>query len=414
MHDRLGSRLHAEFAEDGVDVELDGVVADAEALGDLFVGEPAGKELQHFELAMRERLLELDFRTAVRRRGTRDHLIENRKTVGDRVQRGFDLQRAGGAHQETADARALQRRRFAGIREQHHRRHVQLARDVGDFFRFAAAVDHDCIGRGDANARPQVVVDREVAHDVQRRHRLEHREQSGPSERIAARDDDAQRDRPLLKRSSDGSEARVGDAHSLLDITIAYSAIRGYHPRALNVLPTDLTGVLLLEPKVFADARGFFLETYNAARFRDIGIEYAFVQDNHSRSSRGVLRGLHYQEPKPQGKLVRCTRGTLFDVAVDIRVGSPQFGRWFGAELSEENQRMLWIPPGFAHGFCPLTDVADLMYKCTELYDAASDRAIAWNDPQIGIRWPIADPILSAKDAAAPTLHDAKVLPSFR
>ena len=176
---------------------------------------------------------------------------------------------------------------------------------------------------------------------------------------------------------------------------------------------THLPGVLLLEPKVFADARGFFLETYNAARFRDIGIDDAFVQDNHSRSSRGVLRGLHYQEPKPQGKLVRCTRGNLFDVAVDIRVGSPQFGKWFGVELSEENMRMLWIPPGFAHGFCPLTDVADLMYKCTEIYDASADRAILWKDPEIAIRWPIENPVLSQKDAAAPLLKDARVLPSF-
>lgn len=182
----------------------------------------------------------------------------------------------------------------------------------------------------------------------------------------------------------------------------------------MKATETSLPGVLLIEPKVFADARGFFVETYHSARFREIGIDAAFVQDNQSRSVRGVLRGLHYQEPKPQGKLVRCTRGTLFDVAVDIRRGSPHFGKWYGVELSEENMRMLWIPPGFAHGFCALSDVADLTYKCTELYDAHSDRAILWNDPEIGIEWPIADPQLSPKDAAAPRLADAKVLPSYR
>lgn len=182
----------------------------------------------------------------------------------------------------------------------------------------------------------------------------------------------------------------------------------------MKVIETTLPGVLLLEPKVFRDARGFFLETYNAQRFREAGISPEFVQDNHSRSARGVLRGLHYQEPDPQGKLVRCSRGALFDVAVDIRAGSPHFGKWFGAELSEDNMRMLWVPPGFAHGFCALTDIADLMYKCTALYDAAADRAIAWNDPQIGIEWPIAEPLLSPKDAAAPRLRDAKMLPAYR
>jgi dTDP-4-dehydrorhamnose 3,5-epimerase len=179
----------------------------------------------------------------------------------------------------------------------------------------------------------------------------------------------------------------------------------------LKATETSLPGVLLIEPKVFADARGFFLETYNSARFREIGIDRPFVQDNQSRSARGVLRGLHYQEPNPQGKLVRCTRGALFDVAVDIRRSSRHFGKWFGLELSEENMRMLWIPPGFAHGFCALTDLADLSYKCTELYDAQSDRAILWNDPDIGIEWPSRQPLLSPKDAAAPRLKDATILP---
>src|SRR5262249_30254453 len=172
-----------------------------------------------------------------------------------------------------------------------------------------------------------------------------------------------------------------------------------------------LPGVLLVEPTIFGDSRGYFMETWHAEQFRQAGINLPFVQDNQSRSARGVLRGLHYQEPNPQGKLVRCSRGALFDVAVGIRVGSRHFGRWFGAELSEENRRMLWIPPGFAHGFCALSDVADLAYKCTAFYDAAADRAIAWNDPEIGIAWPISTPALSPKDAAAPRLKGAAGLP---
>lgn len=186
-----------------------------------------------------------------------------------------------------------------------------------------------------------------------------------------------------------------------------------YHPRALNVTETSLPGVLVIEPKVLADERGFFMETYHSARFRAFGIGAEFVQDNHSRSVRGVLRGLHYQEPNPQGKLVRCTRGSLFDVAVDIRIGSPHFGKWFGVELSEENKKMLWVPAGFAHGFCATSDVADLVYKCTSLYDAASDRSILWSDPEIAIEWPISNPKLSPKDAAAPRLKDATLLPHF-
>src|SRR3954452_2100008 len=140
-----------------------------------------------------------------------------------------------------------------------------------------------------------------------------------------------------------------------------------YHPPALNVRETSLPGVLIIEPKIFGDARGFFMETYRVDAFRDAGIADEFVQDNHSRSARGVLRGLHYQEPNAQGKLVRCTRGAIFDVAVDIRRGSPSFGRWFGLELSDANKRMLWIPAGFAHGFCALENDSDLVYKCTRL-----------------------------------------------
>ena len=181
----------------------------------------------------------------------------------------------------------------------------------------------------------------------------------------------------------------------------------------MNVRETSLPGVLLIEPKVFGDDRGFFMETYRADVLRDAGITDAFVQDNHSRSARGVLRGLHYQEPNPQGKLVRCTRGAIFDVAVDIRRGSPSFGRWFGLELSDANKRMLWIPPGFAHGFCALEDHSDLIYKCTSLYDAASDRSLLWNDPAIGIEWPIAKPVLSTKDGNAPRLTGATMLPAY-
>jgi dTDP-4-dehydrorhamnose 3,5-epimerase len=175
----------------------------------------------------------------------------------------------------------------------------------------------------------------------------------------------------------------------------------------LNIRPTTLPDVLIVEPKVFGDDRGFFMETYRADEFRAAGIDAVFVQDNHSRSACGVLRGLHYQDPNPQGKLVRCTRGALFDVAVDIRRGSASFGRWFGMELSEANKLMLWIPAGFAHGFCALEEGTDLVYKCTTVYDQAADRAILWNDPDIGIEWPIASPLLSAKDAVAPRLSEA-------
>jgi dTDP-4-dehydrorhamnose 3,5-epimerase len=181
----------------------------------------------------------------------------------------------------------------------------------------------------------------------------------------------------------------------------------------LNFLPTSLPGVLLIEPEVFGDDRGFFMETYRLDGFRAAGITDAFVQDNHSRSARGVLRGLHYQEPNAQGKLVRCTRGAIFDVAVDIRRGSPTFGKWFGIELSDANKLMLWVPPGFAHGFCAMEDGSDLVYKCTTLYDPPSDRAILWNDPEIGIEWPIEVPVLSGKDTKAPRLAEAMALPTY-
>ena len=179
----------------------------------------------------------------------------------------------------------------------------------------------------------------------------------------------------------------------------------------MNAVAVPLAGVLVLEPPVYEDARGFLMETYQAARYGALGIDAPFVQDNLSRSVRGTLRGLHFQEPRPQGKLVQTVRGTVFDVVVDIRRRSPTFQRWFGVELSDENRRQLWIPPGYAHGFCAMSDVADVAYKCTAPYVAEANHAILWNDPDIGIAWPVRDPILSPKDLAAPRLRDAAVLP---
>jgi dTDP-4-dehydrorhamnose 3,5-epimerase len=182
----------------------------------------------------------------------------------------------------------------------------------------------------------------------------------------------------------------------------------------LNFLPTPIDGVMLIEPKVFGDARGFFMETWREDAFAKAGIGETFVQDNHSRSGRGVLRGLHYQLPNPQGKLVRVTTGAVFDVVVDMRASSPTFGRWFGAELSEANHRMLWAPPGMAHGFLTLSDTVDFVYKCTALYAPADERAVRWNDPALAIDWPLTPgqaPTVSAKDAAAPPLADATRFP---
>jgi dTDP-4-dehydrorhamnose 3,5-epimerase len=182
----------------------------------------------------------------------------------------------------------------------------------------------------------------------------------------------------------------------------------------MKVLPTDLSGVVLVDPVVHRDSRGFFLETYNERRYREAGIAATFVQDNHSRSGRGTVRGLHFQVRRMQGKLVRAVAGEMFDVAVDVRRGSPTFGRWVGATLSAENFRQIYIPPGFAHGFCVLSEVGEVEYKCTELYEAADELVIAWNDPQIGIRWPAAEPLLSAKDKAAPRLAEVlDRLPSY-
>lgn len=167
----------------------------------------------------------------------------------------------------------------------------------------------------------------------------------------------------------------------------------------------DIPEVLLIRPQVFSDERGFFLETYKRSEFAANGLNVDFVQDNHSRSARGVLRGLHFQAPpKAQGKLVRVTRGEVFDVAVDVRRGSPTFGKWVGVRLTEDTQQMLYVPVGFAHGFCVLSDVADVVYKVTEEYAPECDGGIIWNDPEIAIEWPVEEPILSDKDAALPAL----------
>ena len=182
----------------------------------------------------------------------------------------------------------------------------------------------------------------------------------------------------------------------------------------MKVRETSLPGVLVVEPRVFGDERGFFTETFNTRSLAGSGIPAEFVQDNHSRSSRGVLRGLHYQLRSPQGKLVHAARGSIFDVAVDIRVGSPNFAKWVGVELNDENLYSLWIPPGFAHGFCVLSEVADVIYKCTTLYESDDDRGVAWNDPAIGIRWPEANPTISAKDSALEPLSETRTdLPRF-
>lgn len=180
----------------------------------------------------------------------------------------------------------------------------------------------------------------------------------------------------------------------------------------VKVFDTTLPGVKLIEPRVFGDDRGFFLESWNARTFAAAGIDAGFVQDNHSRSAKGVLRGLHYQIGSPQGKLVRVVSGAVFDVAVDLRRSSETFGRWVGYELSAENKRQAWIPPGFAHGFLSLQEGTELLYKCTDFYSAEAERSLIWNDPEIAIAWPfhgMAKPLLSGKDAAAKTFGEIEV-----
>jgi len=182
----------------------------------------------------------------------------------------------------------------------------------------------------------------------------------------------------------------------------------------MQVIETDIPDLLIIEPKVFGDERGFFMESWNRQAFADAGLDLDFMQDNHSRSQQGILRGLHYQIQHPQGKLVRVTLGSVFDVTVDLRKSSPSFGQWFGLELSETNHRMLWVPPGFAHGFYVTSPVADFMYKCTDIYAPEYERTILWNDEALAIDWPLVDgkaPMLSAKDAQGTAFTDAEVFP---
>ena len=174
----------------------------------------------------------------------------------------------------------------------------------------------------------------------------------------------------------------------------------------MNVIETALPGVLIIEPKAFGDHRGFFLETFQVERYREAGITLPFVQDNHSRSQRGVLRGLHFQRTRPQGKLVSVSRGAVYDVAVDIDPASATYGRFVGVELNDDNHRQMWVPPGYAHGFCVLSEVADFQYKCTDFYFPADEGGLLWNDPDVGIPWPITEPQLSAKDIDNPRLRD--------
>jgi len=174
----------------------------------------------------------------------------------------------------------------------------------------------------------------------------------------------------------------------------------------VRLIPTELPDVIVIEPLVHRDGRGFFLETYHAERYRANGLTASFVQDNHSRSVAGTLRGLHLQVRRPQGKLVRAIEGEVFDVAVDVRRGSPSYGRWVGVHLSADSFRQVYVPPGFAHGFCVLSETAQFEYKCTDFYDPADEIGIAWNDPAIAIDWPVRDPILSARDQAHRTLAE--------
>jgi len=176
----------------------------------------------------------------------------------------------------------------------------------------------------------------------------------------------------------------------------------------MKVLRTEIPGVLVIEPVVHRDARGFFLETWHEARYREHGIEARFVQDNHSRSGRGTLRGLHAQQPRPQGKLLRAVEGEIWDVAVDARLGSPAFGRHVAVSLSAESFRQVYVPPGVLHGFCVISEFAQVEYKCTELYEPRAEFSVRWDDPELAIPWPIADPVLSEKDRRAPLLREVR------
>jgi dTDP-4-dehydrorhamnose 3,5-epimerase len=178
----------------------------------------------------------------------------------------------------------------------------------------------------------------------------------------------------------------------------------------MEFIRTDIPDVIIIEPRVFGDERGFFMETWQRSTFAEHGIDFDFVQDNHSLSGKGILRGLHYQLKQPQGKLVRVVSGEVFDVAVDIRKGSPWFGKWVGATLSSENKRMFWVPPGFAHGFYVLSDQAEFVYKCTDFYAPEHERSIIWNDPDLNIEWPLdgTEPVLSAKDCEGIIFKEAE------
>jgi dTDP-4-dehydrorhamnose 3,5-epimerase len=180
----------------------------------------------------------------------------------------------------------------------------------------------------------------------------------------------------------------------------------------MKVVDTLLPGVLIIEPKVFADGRGFFKEVYQQERYVQLGIDLPFVQDNSSRSTKGVLRGMHFQIKRPQGKLVTVSRGAVYDVAVDINPSSPTFGQYVGVELNDQNHRQLWIPPGYAHGFCVLSEFADFQYKCTDYYFPGDEGGLLWNDPDVNIPWPVTMPVLSDKDKANPTLRQLEVVDS--
>ena len=183
----------------------------------------------------------------------------------------------------------------------------------------------------------------------------------------------------------------------------------------MKAIPTELPGVIIIEPRVFSDTRGFFFESYHAPRYAEAGITVTFVQDNHSSSAKNTIRGLHYQLRRPQAKLMRVIRGSVLDVAVDIRRGSPTFGRWVGVELSAENKRQLFVPAGFGHGFCATSDVAELEYKCSDVYVADDQHGVLWSDPTIGIKWPVREPILSDADRAyRPLMVDRDDLPLYQ
>lgn len=183
----------------------------------------------------------------------------------------------------------------------------------------------------------------------------------------------------------------------------------------ISVTPTKLAGVVLIDTDYFRDERGFFIENYHKERFAEHGIVADFVQDNHSRSARGVLRGIHWQDmTAPMGKLVRCTAGAIFDVAVDLRVGSPTFGQWVGVELTADNMRQIWVPPGFGHAFATLSDSADVQYKCSGLYSPPSEGTLAWNDPEVAVEWPVEDPQISKRDSAGMSLQQYLEKPAFR